>query len=363
MQDHFGLTQHPRTRREWLKVVGAWMIGIPMASAARAMGVRNRGKVFGGYPKAGAVAPPIGLFVCRGPNPTPEREVDFPFVDGWLVRPGWDRVEPTEGQYDWTYIDTEIALARKLKKRVTLAILGGPQTPDWVYRSGAKEFAYTMPVGPRGTVRIPLLWDEAYRKKWTALIKALGKRYQDNPTVALVHMTGATGNGLEMQLPAAPGDTAKWEDKGYTPERVISAWQEIMDTYAAAFPNLPLDIDIHPVLGTDRVAQAVAAHGARTLSKRFGIFGGWLSGRDATQDRHHAGMQALAKEYGPKGFSAWQMIASFTRTPNQYPEAGLRAAFEQGISWNARYFEIWETDAMNESLHPLLREMAARLHR
>lgn len=40
------------------------------------------------------VAPPVGLFVCRGPNPTPEKEVDFPFIDGWLVRPARRLAEP-----------------------------------------------------------------------------------------------------------------------------------------------------------------------------------------------------------------------------------------------------------------------------
>jgi hypothetical protein len=28
-------------------------------------------------------SPPSGLFVCRGPGPTPDREVNFPFIDGW----------------------------------------------------------------------------------------------------------------------------------------------------------------------------------------------------------------------------------------------------------------------------------------
>ncbi len=62
------------------------------------------------------VAPPVGVFVCCGPSPTPEREVNLPFVDGWLVRPRWDTVELREGQYDWTYIDNEIVLAKRLAK-------------------------------------------------------------------------------------------------------------------------------------------------------------------------------------------------------------------------------------------------------
>src|SRR5437660_3889456 len=86
-----------------------------------------------------AASVPVGLFVCRGPGPTSEREVNFPFIDGWLVRPGWDAVEPAEGKYDWRLIEGDIALAKRLGKKITLAILGGPQAPAWVYQKGVKE--------------------------------------------------------------------------------------------------------------------------------------------------------------------------------------------------------------------------------
>ncbi len=76
--------------------------------------------------------------VCRGPGPTPAREVDWPFVSGWLVRPGWDEVEPAEGRYDWSLLEGEIATARRLGKRLTLAVLCGPHTPEWVYRAPAR---------------------------------------------------------------------------------------------------------------------------------------------------------------------------------------------------------------------------------
>jgi hypothetical protein len=55
------------------------------------------------------------------------------------------------------------------------------------------------------------------------------------------------------------------------------------------------------------------------------------------------------------------MIAGYTRTPGQFAEGGLKAAIEQGMTWNARYFEVWETDAMNEALHPLLTDISGRL--
>src|SRR5437868_6216264 len=69
-----------------------------------------------------ATSAPMGLFVCRGPGPTPEREVNLPFIDGWLVRPGWEAVEPAEGKYDWRLIEGDIALAKRLGKKITLTI-------------------------------------------------------------------------------------------------------------------------------------------------------------------------------------------------------------------------------------------------
>jgi len=312
---------------------------------------------------------PCGIFVCRGPSATPERDVNYPFVDGWLVRPGWDRVEPREGQFDWSFIENEIALAKRLGKKITLSVLGGPQTPAWVYEAGAPGFDYTMPAGRQGKARIPLLWDEVYLKKWTALIQALGRRFNGEPMVVLVHITGATGNGLEMQLPFMPQDREQWRKAGYATDKAAAAWKRIVDAFAAAFPDKPLDIDVHPVLGSDDVAIAVAAHGSQKLGKRFGIFGGWLSGKNAEQDHHHAGMLAIAAKYGPQGFAAFQMVASQTsnrsnpKFANLFAAGGLQAAFEQGFSWNARYFEIWETDAANAALHPMLNEWAARLRK
>lgn len=310
---------------------------------------------------------PSGMFVCRGPNPTPEREVNFPFVDGWLIRPAWSRVEPAEGQYDWSYIDEELALARRLNKKITLSVLGGPQAPEWVYTAGATAFISQMGVWGKYArksnqpTKIPVPWDQVYLAKWTALIKALGKHYGGDERVVLVHITGATGNGLEMQLPFLPVDQTKWRELGYTTEKLVDSWKRIIDTYADAFPQKPLDIDVHPVLGSDSVAKLVAAYGSAKLGKRFGIFSGWLNGKPAEMDKYHAPMYAIAMQYGPKGFCAFQMIGNQTRQPERFDAGGLKASFEQGLKWNARYFEVWEIDAVNPELHPLLSEYSKRI--
>ena len=46
----------------------------------------------------------------------------------------------------------------------------------------------------------------------------------------------------------------------------------------------------------------------------------------------------------------------------RFAAGGLKAAFEQGMKWNARYFEVWEVDAINRELHPLLSEISRQLN-
>jgi hypothetical protein len=306
---------------------------------------------------------PTGLFVAKGPEPTPEREVNFPFITGFLVRPGWDQVEPADGRFDWSYIDGEIATAKRLGKKVALAILGGPQTPGWVYESGASSFSYVW--GGRykagADARIPILWDAVYLTKWTELIAALGKRYGEDRTIVLVHMTGATENGLEMQLPAGKLDRERWAKAGYNPRKAIAAWKTIVDAFSQAFPHTALDLDVHPVLGSSEVAEAVAAYASSKLGKRFGLYGGWLSGKSARQDPHHAAMHVLVQKYGREGFADFQMIGNESRQPERFASGGLRAAVDQAMHWGARYFEVWRADVINPRMHATLRELAEKI--
>jgi hypothetical protein len=308
---------------------------------------------------------PWGIFICRGPSQTPEREVDFPFARGWLVRPGWNQIEPEEGHYDWTFIDKEIALARKLNKRVALALQGGPQAPDWLFQNGAKKFEYRFIdfAGKETGSRIPVLWDDVYLQKWTALIRAAGKRYDSNNTVMLVHMTAASENGLEMQLPHAAADERRWKEIGYTHDKAVAAWKQVVNAFADAFPHKPLDVDIHPVLGSDRLAEKVTGYGKIRVGKRFGIFGGWLSGRPLKKDEYHAGMHPLAARYGKSHFAAFQLIASQVHDPKDFEGGELKSAIEQGLGWGACYFEVWEIDAMEPRMHPILKQLAERTER
>ena len=162
-----------------------------------------------------------------------------------------------------------------------------------------------------------------------ALVRAVGQRFAGEEAIVLVHITGATENGLEMQLPHTADDARRWRSRGYTPDKAVNAWKRIIDEFAAAFPDKPLDLDIHPVLGSDGVAQEATSYGLEHLGNRFGTFGGWLSGKSADQDRHHAGMHPLVKKFAKESFADFQLIASEIRQPQQFADGHLKSAIDQ----------------------------------
>ena len=113
-----------------------------------------------------------------------------------------------------------------------LRIVAGINSPEWVYRGGAKPFDLqkhrsALSENHPPDMRMPVPWDEVYLAKWEAFVQAFGKRYSGNPTIYSIQMTGGGYIG-EMNPPKA---FAKWEQVGYSDDKLIAAWKRIIDTY------------------------------------------------------------------------------------------------------------------------------------
>lgn len=278
------------------------------------------------------------------------------FVAGILVRVAWSDLEPTENAPVWTLLDNELALAQQYGKKVALAVVNGSSAPAWLAAKGAQMFAYSFRGSP---MTMPVPWDSVYLSAWTNFIAKLGERYRDNPTITLVHITHSTLNGFEMQLPFSPQDQQAWLQVGYTPDRHIQSWKSVMDAFASAFPSKPLDVEVHPVLGSDQVAQEVVANGHTTLDSRFGVFAAWWSQKNATTV--YPGMYQLLQGAAAQSYATVQMVASHTQTPDAFGDGGFPEAINLALQSGVRYLEIWNDDLVNPALEPLLGETAARL--
>jgi cell division septation protein DedD len=172
-----------------------------------------------------------------------------PDVDGIGIRQSWADLEPTEGVYDWSYLDNVTARAAAAGKAVLLRIgtgggdiaLGGG-CPTWVMDAVAAEPLppsqkfYTFTHNGR-SVTIAVFWDPVWLAKKTAMITALGARYSSNPAVKIVGASFANANSEDWAVPHAPPQVAAWFAAGYTSARMLDAGRQIIDATMAAFPN------------------------------------------------------------------------------------------------------------------------------
>ena len=138
--------------------------------------------------KAFAQAFPRGVFSLSNTDRIANETVlNNPDVTAISLRQGWASLEPTEGVFDWTFLDSEVARAAAAGKQVMLRI--GTQTyrPAWVTaaieNAGGTFFTFLDHGVP---TTIPVFWDPTWLAKKTAMITALGEHFTDNPAVTIV---------------------------------------------------------------------------------------------------------------------------------------------------------------------------------
>ena len=105
---------------------------------------------------------------------------------------------------------------------------------------------------------IPVPWDPIFQARWTAFIRAFGQRYDSNPTVTQVKLTGINYETEEHSLPHSVkasinggkcksyNDVANWQSIGYTRVKVMDAWGQIANAYHDFFPHKPFAAQLVP---------------------------------------------------------------------------------------------------------------------
>lgn len=283
-----------------------------------------------------------------------------PGVAGISFAVEWKVLEPIQGQYAWEALDARIAEVAAQGKRVTVRMFPGVSTPEWVYASGARAFEFIDQNPFHGeefyasghrfstygqTLKIPVPWDEVFLTAWERFIAAAGARYKDSPTLAMVHITGPTRHSAEMHLPKDATDKAKWLALGYTPQKLIGAWQRCINAFAKAFPTTPIVLNVSPVIFDDEVMEAVAQYGYEHYGRRFFLQNNILMADNKGMKRQDWG---LLKAYATKttiGFQrgllrlkADEKMSAAERL--QVRRANFDGMLMQGMALGAKYFEV-----------------------
>ncbi len=128
----------------------------------------------------------------------------FPGVSTVYLRLPWSFLEPEEGHFDWSIIDTPaqrwIARGKKISFRISCCESWMRYaTPKWVESAGAKGHNFTVGKGvdPNGPYWEPIYDDPVFLEKLENFLKAFATRYEGNPHVAFIDVGsfGVWGEG------------------------------------------------------------------------------------------------------------------------------------------------------------------------
>jgi hypothetical protein len=197
---------------------------------------------------AEATVPPIPKGIFSTPaaetNGFPDSILNDSRIVGLDLGGLWGDIEGTEGVYDWSSIDSELAKAEAHGKKVLLGIVsGGINVPDWLLTDYPDIQTFTfIDTNPNHStygqpLTIPVFWDPFFLAKKIALIQAAGTHFAAHSSIAVVGCTFANATTADWAIPDSPADIANWRAAGYTTELMVNAGEMTIDATMAAFPN------------------------------------------------------------------------------------------------------------------------------
>jgi hypothetical protein len=290
-----------------------------------------------------------------------------PNTSGVTFRTSWADIEPEEGQFDFSKIDTVFANAEKNGKWVELILIPGFGTPGWAMQ-GVQSGMFTIPYGPGSGMSLPLPvpWDQTYLSRWFAFLKVIGDRYAGKTAFRKIAAAGPTSVSAEMALPDSENDIVQWKKLGYTSQKYINAWKQTFSVYSSTFPHQYFSLALHPGLPIpDRRQKTYAREQIISLGlqypRQFALQEDGLNGSRSNETygyrvvRDHSGEVAT-------GFmmSTSAILRSQRMGAEGNPPLALRKSINKGMRPNhagqrVNYLEIYEPDVLANEMQPVLR--------
>lgn len=283
----------------------------------------------------------------------------------------WKNIEPQEGVFRWKNIDSLIQKAVSYGKKVSITILPGEETPEWVYTKGARKFdfinrnIYDLDYGKASYCPMP--WDPIFLTEWKKMIDALGARYSGNPIVSWVRITGPMNTAGGDWTLQAKEDWDKYIGTAdeFSDEKLIAAVEDVIDYFATAFPSKPLPIAISNTKITDNppyhtAANAVTNYGFATYPNQFLIQNNGWSAYIPLPNKEDPDMD-LFKTHVP--YTGTQMVWSASNDPSCRmngrispcdPYTSFNGAIELAKIYQLSFIEVYAADVLNSDLQTIL---------
>src|SRR5579875_955851 len=247
----------------------------------------------------------IGIFAVIKPGDLADDKLTEgllarPDVNGLSVTLPWKQLEPAEDEFNWTGVDHLLDIVKQHDKTLILRVSTGgldlpgeeSDTPGWVFDAGVQSLTYTGADGK--SRRIPIFWDSNYLANWRNFVKAMARRYDSNPAIHSIGITGGGIAGGTAVVPDLPGggnkDAAReLEQKlkkefGMNQRQLVEHWKYVADIFPKYFTSARLNFDIDPPVA-HRAGQDALDEISDYLIYRYGqrIY---LTRQNVADDRH-----------------------------------------------------------------------------
>jgi hypothetical protein len=284
--------------------------------------------------------------------------LDNPDVTGVVIRQDWSELEPSEGDFDWTFLDFEVERATESGKVILLRINTQANKPQWVTDAVTEAGGIFFTFDDDGVEKsIPVFWDPTYLAKKKAMITALGEHLTDRSNLKVVSASFANATSEDWSFPHMPDEIAEWFALGYTPEKMLNAGKEILDTTLGAFPNqyvtlaIAGDGNLNPTptyLAENAIAEARATWPGRLIVQinSLSTFNPIAPGPEESvwnllwNSQPDVAAQMLGNVFGDLTYRVNGGIeGDFS--------AVLTASVNAGASYGVNYIEIYQTDVID----------------
>ncbi|MGQ9591926.1 MAG: DUF4832 domain-containing protein [Planctomycetota bacterium] len=118
---------------------------------------------------------------------------DWPGLSTIYLRVPWSYLEPREGEFNWSLLDTPAQRWIRKGKRIALRVTCSESwiryaTPKWVEEAGARGVEFEFGKGPRpgGPLWDPDYLDPVFLEKLDRFLAAMALRYDGSPDVAFI---------------------------------------------------------------------------------------------------------------------------------------------------------------------------------
>ncbi len=291
-------------------------------------------------------------------------------VTGISVRQDWAELEPEEGEFDFEFLNSEVARAQAVGKQVFLRINTQAGKPAWVTQAVEDAGGTFFTFEDDGGTTIPVFWDPTYLAKKKAMLTALGAQFSNNPAVTIVAVSFANAKSEDWNVPHMEKEVLEWIRLGYTSDKMLDAARQIIDTAMLAFPNQYLALAVggnghsEDRANLDESATYVASHAVANARATWpgrlivqinslSTFNPSAPGNDDSawnllwNSRPEVGAQMLYKVFEDDDYRVNDgMDGDFAEILTNAVDHGL-GYDENGLSYELNYIEIYQEDVEN----------------